>query len=119
MSTMQSVRLTAVPRSEVTERQIQRATAAAEFAHGLICPKRVEHEAAGCISARGLRSTLTIAALEHLDRSPRDVATLRLAYHDACCMSGCTGASAEDHAKRTQSATATALRKFHASERAA
>jgi hypothetical protein len=119
MSTMQAVRLTAPARSDVTESQLQRAIAAAEFAHKLICPKRIEHEAAGCMSARELRSSLTIAALEHLDRSPKDAATLRIAYHDAACMSGCTGASAEDHAKRTQSKVATALRKFHASEMAA
>jgi hypothetical protein len=118
MSTMQTTRLTAPARSEITERQLQRAIAAAEFAHKLICPKRVEHSAAGCISARELRSSLTVAALEHLDSNPRDVATIRLAYHDACCMSGCTGASAEEHAKR-QSKLAAALRKFHASELAA
>lgn len=95
---------------EPTQAQRDEVFAAAEAVHNATCDPK--HDWKGCILGRKLASMATLEALRHLETKPRDVAAVRLMFHDAVCMSGCTGASAADHAKRTQSKVATALRKF-------
>lgn len=51
-----------------------------------------------------------LAAVELLERSPRDAAGARGLLHDAVCASGCTGARRAEHA-RTQTVAVRALRR--------
>lgn len=85
---------------------------ARDFVHDRTCPIRYEHEAATCLSAP--RMGPLAAALAHLDAHPRDARGARRIFHDAACLSDCGPES--DHADRTQSGKAVALRKFRANE---
>lgn len=49
-----------------------------------------------------------------LDQLPRNAMGARVVLHDAACSSGCVGAAVQDHADRTQSKDAAALRRFRA-----
>lgn len=52
------------------------------------------------------------AAVEHLQAKPRDASGARRIIHDHLCLgSYCTGAEADDHARRTLSDVVAALRK--------
>ena len=102
--------------SSWTEADKARVLAAVEFVHDLNCSRTWEHDFKMCGSSRFLANRATLVALETLDVRPRDAKTVRLVLHAGACRSGCTGAEAEDHARRTQSKTAAALRKFHAQE---
>lgn len=97
--------------TEYTEAEIQYAREAAEAVHNATCTGK--HDWKHCINGRSLASYTTIDAIRHLRANPRDAAGARAIFHDACCMSGgaqCTPPG--DHAKRTQSKTVAALRKF-------
>lgn len=82
--------------------------AAAEFVHDATCSTK--HDFNGCVNGRPLASMSMVRALRHLAEHPRDAAGARQIFHDAACMSGCGPES--DHAKRTQSDTVAALRKW-------
>ena len=84
------------------------ALAAAEFVHNATCSTK--HDFKACINGRALASMSMVHALRHLAESPRDAAGARKIFHDAACVSGCGPES--DHAKRTQSDTVAALRKW-------
>jgi hypothetical protein len=90
----------------------ERVAAARVFVHKATCPppgSRFEESCAACPSPAG-----TLMALRLLDQSPRDARGARRALHDVACLSGCGPDS--DHADRTQSRPAAALRKFHAAQ---
>ena len=86
----------------------------AEYVHEMTCPNQREHGRVGCPAS--MRPTAIRAALVVLDEHPRDAAGARGVLHDLACYSGCTGASRDDHAKRTLSQTVAAIRKWRALE---
>lgn len=93
-----------------TDEEFQAMMTAAEAIHTATCDPKGLHEWKHCIAGRSLVNMATIEAIRHLRQFPRDAAKARLILHDYCCMSGCTGDGAADHAKR-QSKTVAALRK--------
>lgn len=96
-----------------TTQEVERVMAARRFVHRLECPppgNRLDESCLACPTATG-----TLQALRILDERPRDARAARRALHDVVCMSGCGPES--DHADRTQSRKAAALRKFRASEK--
>jgi hypothetical protein len=90
----------------------ERVLAAQTAIHDEVCPvpKADPHPALSCLSTP--RAAVVARALEVLDVRPRDAKGARLVFHDAACMSGCTGAGAEDHARRTQTDVVRALRRW-------
>jgi hypothetical protein len=95
-----------------TEDERRRVIAAREFIHATTCPEPYRStgtSCSACPSGRGL-----LDAIRVLDRAPRDAMAARIALHDVVCFSGC--APPDDHARRTQSRTVAALRKFLAQE---
>lgn len=100
----------------VSPERVGRCRVAAAFIHDLTCPTRHPHQWDKCRMGRWLFAPALMEALEYLDRNPRDAAGARCILHDAVCMSGCCGDDREDHAKRTQSKTVAALRKFRSAE---
>lgn len=94
-----------------TDQELEDTRTAIEAIHPTICPSRVVHDWKECLTGRSLYNGATIDAIRHLKAAPRDAAGARLILHDEACMSGCTGASAAEHAKH-QAKTVTALRKY-------
>lgn len=100
---------------KVTDAERERVIAALRHIHATICPGG-DYKPFPCILCR--RSALGVHhALGVLDANPRDARGARRALHDAVCTSGC--GTDTDHADRTQTRTAAALRKWHTSERIA
>jgi hypothetical protein len=96
--------------AKLTEAQLDRLKAAGVAVHDATCPTRAPHAWNACHTSHNLFGWSMHKAIEHLDANPRDAKGARVILHDAVCMSGCTGASAENHA-RTQTKTVAALRK--------
>lgn len=94
-----------------TEAQLEETRNTIAAIHTTICPRNDTHDWKECQTARWLYNGHTIDAIAHLKAAPRDAAGARLILHDAVCASGCTGASATEHAKR-QTKTVAALRKY-------
>lgn len=95
----------------------RRVIEAREHLHRETCPRPLDkdpHGASQCVL--GVPPLVVAAALDHLDERPRDAKGVRVVLHDAICTSRCTGEAAQDHADRTQSKAAAALRKFRATE---
>lgn len=95
---------------KLTEDQLNRLKTAGIAVHDAICPSRSEHDWRGCHTSHNLFGWAMHETIEHLDANPRDAKGARVILHNSVCMSGCTGKSAEDHA-RTQAKAVTALRK--------
>ena len=53
-----------------------------------------------------------VDGLAAVNREPGSAKAVRLALHDWACLSGCRGDDRDDHARRTQTKRAAALRKF-------
>lgn len=87
-------------------------TTVVEYVHTATCPTRYEHTAQECVLGRSLLRPAFAAALDHLRAAPRDAAGARGILHDAACMSGCRGEHRADHARRTQTKTVAAMRKW-------
>lgn len=91
-----------------TKAELERVSAARAHVHQFLCPHG--HLPGPCVACP--TATGTLAALRLLDQRPRDAKGARRALHDVVCRSSCGPDS--DHADRTQTKTAAALRKFRA-----
>lgn len=98
--------------TEITQAELNRIGAAQEYVHKATCPRGDQPgPCAACPSPSAVH-----AALRVLDERPRDARGARQALHDAVCMSDFCGGLEGDHADRTQTSRAAALRKFRAAE---
>ena len=85
---------------------LERIVAGRRAIHDETCIEKDRFPCRGCPTLQGVA-----AALDRLDDSPRDARSVRWILHDEKCASGCQRTG--DHADRTQSKEAAALRRFH------
>jgi hypothetical protein len=94
--------------------EMARVRVAIDYVHGETCYDGTRRPAPCPMCPRPAG---VLAALALLDNAPRDARGARRALHDVVCASGCGPES--DHADRTQSRGAAALRKFRTLEASA
>jgi hypothetical protein len=101
-----------------------RILSAQESIHAASCPMGSDpaHRLSRCLLTPDVFAVAD--ALDVLDETPEDVRGAALALHDRVCSSDCPSAAADpgrtaatDHARRTQSRRASALRRFVSAER--
>lgn len=92
--------------------QLTRAMLAADAVHAATCHRGAHEDSRKCRQWSFLVNWATLDAIDHLTANPRDAAGARAILHDAVCYGGAQCTPIGDHAKRTQSKTVAALRKY-------
>jgi hypothetical protein len=95
-----------------TPEQLTRVMLAADAVHAATCHRGAHEDSRKCRSWKYLVNWATLEAMDHLIAHPKDAAGARGIFHDAVCYGGAECTPVGDHAKRTQSKTVAALRKY-------
>ncbi len=95
-----------------TPEQLTRVMLAADAVHAATCHRGAHEESRQCRAWKFLVGWPMLEALDHLTAHPKDAAGARAIFHDAACYGGADCTPPGDHAKRTQSKTVAALRKY-------